>query len=388
MLASQLPNELRDLAALAASVADKKVRPHIRHAESSAQFSTSIRNALANAGLLGLVVPERFGGCDSDARSEVIVVEEIAKVYPSAATYLTAHWVSTKLILAAVEEGHKSDWIEPALAHATTGEWLGAIAATEPDSGSDLARIRTTAKREGDSWVINGVKRFITNGGVAEFYVVLGRTGADGAQGISLFFVPASCEGVSAVRLEEKMGLHGSATAEMVFDHVRVPTDHLLGEEGGGFKALMKCFDQGRVVVAAISLGIAASALDHSIKYAATREQFGRVISEFQGIQFMLADMAIQVSAARSLVYDAAEALHLGLPEGPMLASMAKTFSTEIAETVTSSAVQIHGGYGYTRDYPVEMLMRDNKVNQIYEGTNQIQRIIIARSLLKDAGGR
>lgn len=388
MLRSALPEHLRDLAEMAATVAQRQIAPHIEEAERSQAFSWPIKEALATSGLLGLVVPERYGGTDADARAESIVVEEVAKVYPSAATYLTAHWVSTKLIVAAADDGQDSSWIPSALEGAARGTWLGAIAATEPESGSDLAGLRTTARRTPSGWTLDGSKRFITNGGAADFYVVLARTEVDGADvGISLFYVPSMAEGVNVARLEEKMGLHGSATAEMVFSDVVVPEDHLVGQAGRGFAMLMQCFDQGRVVVAALSLGIATAALEHAVRYAREREQFGSALKDFQAIQFLAADMAIQVHAARSLVYDAAEALRLGEADGAMLASMAKTFASEIAETVTSNAVQIHGGYGFTRDYPVEMLMRDNKVNQIYEGTNQIQRMLIARKIFGTTAG-
>jgi alkylation response protein AidB-like acyl-CoA dehydrogenase len=382
MLTDSQPTFLRELASVTRAVARDKIGPLVEETEESGTFSPRIRERLAEAGLLGLVVPERFGGVDSDVRAEMIVLDEISRVYPSAATYLTAHWVSSKLLVAAAQDGQQDRWLATALQAAATGERLGAIAATEPGAGSDLAAIRTRAERDGDSWILHGSKRFITNGGFADFYVVLARTSDEGARGISLFYVDAARPGVLATRHEKKMGLHGSATAEMQFDAVRIPASHLVGPEGKGFPMLMRCFDAGRVGVAAISLGIAEAALAHSLSYVREREQFGKAIAQFQGVQFMVADMAIQVSAARALVSDAAEAVVLGRADAARLASMAKTFASEIAERVTSDAIQVHGGYGYTRDFPVEMLHRDNKVNQIYEGTNQIQRMIIARSLL------
>jgi len=383
MLDHHLPEELLELAASARGVASKRIAPLVRETEQSHAFSPRIREILSDAGFLGLVVPERFGGIDLDIRAEAVVVEEIARVYPSAATYLTAHWTASKMLVRAAEAGQDDPWLLAELERIAAGEHLGAIAATEPEAGSDLAQLATRARRDGEEWVLDGGKRFITNGGAADFYSVMARTGGEGSRGISVFFVAADRSGIAVSRLENKMGLHGSATAEITIDDVRVPADHLLGTQDRGFGMLMAGLDGGRVTVAAMSVGIAAAALEHSLEYARGRQQFGRVISEFQGVQFLLADMEIAVTAARALTRDAAEALALGDPSGSQLASIAKAYASDAAMRVTTDAVQVHGGYGYIDEYPVEMLMRDAKIGQIYEGTNQLQRALIARRSLQ-----
>jgi len=387
VLDRHLPEELVDLAASAREVATKRIAPLVRETEQSHAFSPRIREILAEAGFLGMIVPERFGGIDLDARAEAIVVEEIARVYPSAATYLTAHWTASKMLVRAAEDGQDDPWLIAELDRIAACEHLGAIAATEPEAGSDLAHLVTRAEKDGDEWVLDGGKRFITNGGVADFYSVMARTGGEGSRGISVFFVAADRPGIAASRLENKMGLHGSATAEITIDDVRVPADHLLGTEGQGFRMLMAGLDGGRVTVAAMSVGIAAAALEHSLGYARGRQQFGKSISEFQGVQFLLADMEIAVTAARALTRDAAEALAVGDAGASQLASIAKCYASDAAMQVTTDAVQVHGGYGYIDEYPVEMLMRDAKIGQIYEGTNQLQRALIARRSLEGGAG-
>jgi len=380
VLRSALDDDLRDLASLTRDVAEKKIGPLVAEVEAAGTFDTRIKDALAEAGLFGLVVPAEHGGSDCDVRHQVVVLEELGRIFPSACTYLTAHWLATKIIARHATGPGQSSWVAPLLAAAATGEFIGAIGATEPEAGSDLAAIRTRGRRDGDDWVIDGSKRFITNGGFADFYTVLARTGASGPKGISAFYVEADRAGVSATRFEDKMGLHGSATAEMAFDDVRIPADHLIGDEGAGFAYVMSGFDEGRIGVAAMSLGIATGSLEASVRYAGEREQFGRKIAAFQGVQFMVADMAIGVYAARSLVYDAAAALASGHRDAGRIAAIAKTYATDMAMAVSTDAVQVHGGYGYVRDFPVEMFMRDAKIGQIYEGTNQIQRMLIARS--------
>jgi alkylation response protein AidB-like acyl-CoA dehydrogenase len=384
VLASHLDEELRDLAAATRSVATGKIKPLVAEAERAATFSPQIRDVLADAGLFSLVVPSAYGGSDSDVRHQVIVLEEIARVYPSACTYLTAHWLATKVIVLNATGHREAPWVAGLLEDAAAGTKLGAIAVTEPDAGSDVAAITTKARLEHDEWVITGTKRFITNGGFADFYTVLARTGESGASGISVFFVEADRPGVTATRLEDKMGLHGSATAEMLFDEVRVPTDHLIGEAGQGFRYLMRGFDEGRLGVAAMCLGIAQGALDAAARYATERRAFGKEIAAHQGVQFLVADMSIGVYAARSLIYDAAQAAVDMAPDASRLAAIAKTFASDMSMEVTSNGVQVHGGAGYVADFPVEMLMRDAKIGQIYEGTNQILRMLIARSYFGD----
>ncbi|ABH00830.1 acyl-CoA dehydrogenase (plasmid) [Rhodococcus jostii RHA1] len=380
MLTTDLNEELQDLAVMTRAVAVKKIGPLVEQTEQAGTFSPAIREILAESGFFGLVVKPEYGGAESDIRHQSIVLEEIARVYPSACTYLTAHWLATKIIALNATGPSEAPWVKPLLEQAAAGEKLGAIAVTEPEAGSDLGNVTTRARRDGDEWVIQGTKRFITNGGFADFYSVLARTGGPGARGLSMFFVEADRPGVRAARWEQKMGLHGSATAEMHFDEVRVPADHLIGEADKGFTHLMRGFDEGRLGVAAMCLGISQGALDAATRYASERKQFGKEIAGYQGVQFLIADMAIGVHSSRSLVYDAANAFVNKHPDSSRLAAMAKTYSSDVSMEVTTNAVQVHGGSGYVRDFPVEMFMRDAKIGQIYEGTNQILRMLIARS--------
>jgi alkylation response protein AidB-like acyl-CoA dehydrogenase len=380
MLYADLDEELRDLAEMVRDLAQEKIAPLVAEVERSGTFSPKIRDLLAGAGLFGLTVPSEYDGVTSDVRHQSIVLEELAKVYPSACTYLTAHWLATKLVVVNATASDQPPWVRPLLADAASGTRLGAVALTEPDAGSDLASASTRARREGGEWVIDGCKRFITNGGVADYYTVLVRTGESGSKGLSLLHVEADREGVVASRLEEKMGLHGSATAEMQFDGVRVPADHLIGEEGRGFGYVMRGLDEGRLGVAAMSLGIAEGAFAAATRYAGERRQFGHEIISYQGMQFLIADMSIAVQAARSLTYDALKAFVDRDPKASSLAAIAKVFASDTAMSVSSDAVQVHGGAGYVRDFPVEMFMRDAKIGQIYEGTNQILRSVVARS--------
>jgi alkylation response protein AidB-like acyl-CoA dehydrogenase len=380
MQQADLAEDLRDLAALTRDIAESKISPLIAETEEAATFSPEIQQILAAAGFFGLVVPEDYGGIRSDIGHQCVVLEELARVYPSACTYLTAHWLATKLVAGHATGATEAGWVRPLLAGAAAGQLLGAIAVTEPDHGSDLGAITTRARRDGASWILNGTKRFITNGGYADFYTVLARTGGAGPRGLSLFVVEADRGGVGATRWEKKMGLHGSATAEMQFDDVRVPADHLIGEPDRGFSYLMRGFDEGRLGVAAMSLGISQGALDAATRYAGQRKQFGKEIAAYQGVQFLIADMAIGVYTSRAMVYDAVRAFTQKHPDASRLAAIAKTYASDVAMTVASAGVQVHGGAGYVRDFPVEMLLRDAKINQIYEGTNQILRMLIARS--------
>jgi alkylation response protein AidB-like acyl-CoA dehydrogenase len=384
MQRSDLSEDVQDLASLTRDIAESKIAPLIETTEESGTFNPEIREILGTAGFFGLVVPEEYGGIQGNIGYQCVVLEELARVYPSACTYLTAHWLGTKLIALHATGESEAEWVRPLLEGAATGEVLGAIAVTEPDHGSDLGSITTKARRDGDDWIISGTKRFITNGGFADFYTVLARTGGPGPRGLSLFAVEADREGVTASRWEKKMGLHGSATAEMLFDDVRVPADHLIGEPEKGFTYLMRGFDEGRLGIAAMSLGMSQGALDAATRYASERKQFGKEIAAYQGVQFLIADMAIGVYTSRAMVYDAVHAFSKKDPDASRLAAIAKTFSSDVAMDVTSSGVQVHGGAGYVADFPVEMLMRDAKINQIYEGTNQILRMLIARTYFGD----
>ena len=381
MLDEMLPEEIQLLRKVVRDVAQRRIAPLVHDIDDAGTFSPELLAILREAGFLAMAVPAAHGGVDSDLRSYVVIMEELGKVFPTACTTLTPHWFATKVIARAV----RAEWVAPFLAEVTDGALLGAIALTEPNAGSDLAAATTRARPVDGSWVIDGQKRFITNGGVADFYQVLARTGGDGPGVLSLFFVEGDRPGITSGRLEKKMGLRSSPTAEMYFDGVTVPEDHLVGEAGRGFAETMQGMEEGRIMVAALSLGIAQGALDHAVAYAAARRQFGKPIAAFQGLQFLIADMGIRVEAARSLIYDAAEAYLAGRPDAARLAAMAKTFASDAAMAVTTDAVQVLGGSGYVTDFPVEMLMRDAKINQIYEGTNQIQRMLIARSLLGPA---
>ncbi|EHB55594.1 Butyryl-CoA dehydrogenase [Mycolicibacterium rhodesiae JS60] len=377
--------ESEDLRKAVRELATKRVAPMIEQIEHSGEFSRELLAALHEAGLPAMIVPARYGGADSVLHDYVVVMEELSQVFPTASTMLTPHWFATKQIVkwATAPEG-ESAWVAPLLQRVAAGEAIGALALTEPEAGSDLANVATKATEDAGEWVISGQKRFITNGGECDYYTVLARTGGPGARGLSLFYVEADRPGVNVGRLEKKMGLRGSATAEIEFDSVRIPADHIIGERDRGFAQAMAGIEEGRVIVAAMSVGIAQGALDHAVNYASQRRQFGKPIGAFQGMQFMLADMSIKLDAARYLTYEAATAVRAGRADAARLASSAKTFASDIAMEVSTDAVQVLGGYGYTADFPVEMLMRDAKINQIYEGTNQIQRILIARDLLGD----
>jgi acyl-CoA dehydrogenase len=380
MQQSDLDEDLRDLAALTRQIAEARIAPLVAETEEAATFSTEIRNILASAGFFGIVVAEKYGGLPGHVGHQCVILEELGRVYPSACTYLTAHWLATKLIALHATGDAEPEWVRPLLEAAAAGDMLGAVALTEPDHGSDLGNVTTKASKDRDDWIINGTKRFITNGGYADFYTVLARTGGPGPRGLSLFLVEANREGVTAARWEKKMGLHGSATAEMQFDEVRVPADHLVGDPDAGFGYLMSGLDDGRLGVAAMSLGISQGALDAATRYAGQRRQFGKEIAGYQGVQFLIADMAIGVYTSRAIVYDAMRCSARGEPDASRLAAIAKTYASDVAMSVTSASVQVHGGAGYVRDFPVEMLMRDAKIGQIYEGTNQILRMVIART--------
>jgi alkylation response protein AidB-like acyl-CoA dehydrogenase len=374
------PEEIAQLQKVVADLAARRVQPMVAGIEERGEFSHDLMNVLRNAGLTGMPVPPEYGGAESDLRSYIVVMEEMSKVFPTASTMLTPHWFSTKQIVRWAQAG----WVRSLLSDIAEGRKIGALALTEPEAGSDLGSLTTSATRDGEGWVITGRKRFITNAGVSNFYIVLARTGASGTRGISMFYVESDRPGLTVGRLEKKMGLRGSATAEVYFDEVRVPADHLVGTEGSGFGQMMHGLQDGRAMVAAVAVGIAQGALDQAVSYARTRRQFGKPIGAFQGVQFMLADMAIKTETARSITYDAVDASIADSADAARLVSIAKTFATDMAMEVTTDAVQVLGGSGYVSDFPVEMLMRDAKIQQIYEGTNQIQRVLIARALLGD----
>jgi alkylation response protein AidB-like acyl-CoA dehydrogenase len=356
------------------------VAPRAAEIDRTDEFPADLVQQAAALDLLGIVVPEEYGGAGLDHICFALFVEEIAAVSGSLAVILDVHTsVGTEPILYFGSEEQKQCYL-PRLAR---GEMLGAFALTEPESGSDAANLQTSASRDGSGWILNGTKTFITNVGVADLYVVMARSNdTPGARGISAFLVEKGAPGLSFGSPMHKMGLHGSPTGELVLENVRVPDENLLGAEGEGFKIAMKALDSGRIGISAQAVGLARGALGLAVDYAAERRQFGQPISRFQGIQFMLADMATGIDASRLMTWQAADACDRGLPF-THLAAMAKLMATDTAMRVTIDAIQVFGGYGYTREFPVERFMRDAKATQIYEGTNQIQRIVIARELLK-----
>jgi len=358
----------------------EEVAPLVDQHEKGRLFPTEVVRRIGELGWLGINVPERWGGAGMDTLAYAIAVEEIGRVWGSLGLIVAAHTSlgCGPLLIAGTDE--QRDRFLPPLA---SGAMLGAYGLTEPMAGSDAGGTRTTARRDGGDWVIDGQKRFITNAGQAGLYILTARTGSndDGSAQISAFIVPADSPGFSVGRLEEKMGLHASATGELQLDGVRVPAANLLGEEGAGFKSFLKVLDGGRISIAALALGLAQAALDAAVPYAQTREQFGHPIGSFQGVAFMIADMATEIEAARALVYRAAWLKDQGRDYG-LAAAEAKLFASEVSSRVTNAAIQVHGGYGYIEDYKVERFLRDAKLTEIGEGTSQVQRLVIARRIL------
>jgi alkylation response protein AidB-like acyl-CoA dehydrogenase len=352
--------------------------------ERERRFPTDIVAMLGPMGLLGIPYPEEEGGAGLDTLAYAIAVEELARVWGSLAIIVAAH---TSLGCGPIHIAGSAEQRRRFLVPMAQGRVLGAYALTEPGAGSDSGATRTTARFEdgpgGGSWVLDGTKRFITNAGHAGTYIVAARTGtrADGEAEISAFIVPAETEGFSVGRLEEKMGLHASATGELRFDACRVPGDHILGDPGDGWKLFLRVLDGGRISIGAMALGLAQAALDAAVPYAQQREQFGRAIGTFQGVAFLVADMATEIEAARSLVYRAAWLKDQGREYG-LAAAQAKLFASEVSQRATNAAVQIHGGYGYVEEYRVERYLRDAKLTEIGEGTSQIQRLVIGRKVL------
>lgn len=362
-------------------LAQNEIAPRAVEIDRERRFPWENIKKMGELGLMGVPIPEEYGGAGCDYLSYIITIEEISRACASTGVILAVHTsVGTFPILYFGTEEQKQKYV-PKLA---SGEYIGAFALTEPNAGSDAANLATTAKLEGDHYIVNGSKIFITNGGEAEVYVTFVRTGNEkGYKGITCLLVDKNTPGFSIGKIEEKMGLHGDITAELIFDNAKVPKENLLGKESEGFKVAMALLDGGRIGIAAQGLGIAQAAFDVAKDYAKERVQFGKPIADLQAIQFMLADMATRIDCARLLVYRAARMRDMGLPYAKE-ASMAKMYATDTAMEVTTNAVQILGGYGYCKEYPVERYMRDAKITQIYEGTNQIQRIVIAKHLLKD----
>lgn len=357
---------------------EKEVIPHVDKWEETEVFPRDTFQKMAGLGLFGMAAPEEYGGTPVEALTAAIIYEELIRGYRGL-SYLAVHNLCLSIISEFGSLEQKQRWV-PKLAR---GELFGAFAITEPNAGSDAAAIRTVAKREGDGYLLNGSKVFISCGGEADVYTVSAKTDKEkGAKGISIFVVEKATPGFTVGRTEKKLAMRAYPTRELIFENCRVPSNHLIGEENGGFKILMSGLDRGRINVGAGAVGNAQAAFDIALQYSKERVQFGHPIAHFQAIQFMLADMATDIQAARLLVYHAAWLKDQGLPVA-LAASMAKRYATDMAMKVTVDAVQILGGYGVMQDYKVERYMREAKIGQIVEGTNQIQRIIIARELLK-----
>jgi alkylation response protein AidB-like acyl-CoA dehydrogenase len=359
--------------------AEGRIAPVADELERRGEFPMEIIREAATLGLLGVPYPEEIGGTGLDSLAYAITVEELSRVSGSVGIIVSAHTsLGCNPLWLAGTDAQKEQFLRPL----ASGEVIGAYGLTEPGAGSDSRGTRTRARREGDCWVLNGSKRFITNAGVAGTYIVTAVTEAEEASGrISAFIVPADTPGFSIGRMEEKMGLHASNTGELLFDECRIPLENLLGAEGEGDKLFLKTLDGGRIGIAAMALGLAQAAYEAASAYAKEREQFGRPIGAFQGVAFMIADMATEIDAARLMTYRAAWLKDQGRSYSTE-AAMAKLFASEVAQRATNAAVQVHGGYGYITEYKVERYLRDAKLTEIGEGTSQIQRMVIARNLL------
>ncbi len=359
--------------------AENQVGPLAAHTDESGEFPTDIVEQMARYGLLGIPFPTSCGGAGGDDLSYAIAVEELSKKCATTGVILSAH---TSLGTWPIYKFGTTEQKEKYLSKLCSGEWLGAFGLTEPSAGTDAAAQQTKAFLDGDEYVLNGSMIFITNGGYAHVYIIFAMTDkSKGTRGISAFIVEKGTPGFSIGKKEKKLGIRGSATTELIFENCRIPKENLLGEVNKGFKIAMATLDGGRIGIAAQALGIAQGALDATVKYVKEREQFGKPIAKFQGLQWMIAEMEVKTQAARNLVYEAACRKNKGLDFSKQ-AAMAKLYAAEVAMEVTTKAVQLHGGYGYTQEYPVERMMRDAKITEIYEGTSEVQKMVIAASLL------
>jgi alkylation response protein AidB-like acyl-CoA dehydrogenase len=376
-----LTEEQKEVQHLAREFAHAEIAPHSEQWDRESAMDHSILDKLSELGFLGMMVPEQYQGLGFDTVTYLVALEEIAAVDASVAVAMSVHnSLPTQMILRYGSEGQKAEYL-PAMAR---GEMLGAFALSEPEAGSDAAAMTTQAVREGSDWVLDGTKAWVTSGNDAGVILAMARTDKPGERrgprGISAFIITPELPGFRVGKKEDKLGLRASPTVQLIFDRMRVPGNRLLGQEGKGFVYAMQSLDNGRLGVAAQAIGISRAALEHSTRYAAERRQFGKPIKEFEAIQFKLANMATRITAARALLYSAASAKDRGEPI-TQFSSMSKLFASETAMWVTTEAIQIFGGYGYMKEYPVERLFRDAKVTEIYEGTSEIQRIVIAREL-------
>ena len=376
-----LTEEQREIQRTARDFGQAEIAPYSDAWDRAEKYDEAIVGKLGELGFLGMLIPEEFDGLGLDTRTYVVALEEIAAVDASVAVLMSVHnSLPTQMILRYGNAAQKERFLKPM----ARGEWLGAFALSEPEAGSDAAALRTQAHRDGDCWVLNGTKAWVTSGNHANVILAMARTDSPndrrGPRGIGTFIVTPDMPGFHVGKKEAKLGLRGSPTVQMHFENLRVPAANLLGEPNMGFVYAMQSLDNGRLGIAAQAIGIARSALEHATRYAAERRQFNQPIKEFEAIQFKLADMATRVTASRALLYSAAAAKDRGEPI-TQFSAMSKLFASETAMWVTTQAVQIFGGYGYVKDYPVERLFRDAKVTEIYEGTSEIQRIVIAREL-------
>jgi alkylation response protein AidB-like acyl-CoA dehydrogenase len=366
-------------------LADDKIAPYAAEVDRESRFPQEAHDALVKADLHAVHIPEEYGGAGGDALSTAIVIEEVARACASSSLIPAVNKLGTVPLLLSASAELNQRYL-PLVA---SGEAMFSYALSEPEAGSDAAAMRTRATHDGDTYILNGTKRWITNAGVSRFYTVMAVTdqGA-GASGISAFVVEEGDEGFSVGPAERKLGIKGSPTRELYFDNCVIPADRMIGEEGSGFRTALATLDHTRITIAAQALGIAQGALDYAAGYVRERKQFGKAVAEFQAVQFMLADMAMKVEAARQLTYAAAARSERAMsgatvPDLTFISSACKCFASDVAMEVTTDAVQLLGGYGYVNDFPVERMMRDAKITQIYEGTNQIQRVVMARQILK-----
>jgi alkylation response protein AidB-like acyl-CoA dehydrogenase len=361
-------------------LAEDKIAPRAAEIDEAAEYPWDVHEALKQADLLAIHVPEAYGGAGADRIAHSIVVEEVARVCASSSLIVAGNKLGTMGLILSGSENLKARYL-PLVAR---GEATFSYALSEREAGSDAAAMRTRAVRDGDTYVLNGTKCWITGAGVNTHYTVMASTDpGKGAKGVSAFVVHADDPGFSVGTKERKLGIKGSPTCEIYFEDCRIPADRMIGEEGTGFVTALKTLDHTRSMIGAQAVGIAQGALDAAVAYVKERQQFGKAVAEFQGVQFMIADMAMKVAAARTLVYAANASAERGDKDLTFLSSASKTFASDTAMEVTTDAVQLFGGYGYTKDFPVERMMRDAKITQIYEGTNQIQRMVMARQILK-----
>ena len=375
----QLPEEHQELRAAIRALAEKEIAPYAAEVDEQARFPQEASDALTASGFNAVHVPEAFGGQGADSVAACIVIEEVARVDVSASLIPAVNKLGTMgLIL------NGSDELKAKVLPDLVDGKLASYALSEREAGSDAAAMRTRAKADGDDWILNGAKAWITNGGKSTWYTVMAVTDPDkGANGISAFMVHIDDEGFTIGPKERKLGIKGSPTVELYFENCRIPGDRIIGEPGTGFKTALATLDHTRPTIGAQAVGVAQGALDAAIAYTKDRKQFGKSISQFQGVEFMIADMAMKTEAARLMVYSAAARAERGEGNLGFISAASKCFASDVAMEVTTNAVQLFGGAGYTVDFPVERMMRDAKITQIYEGTNQIQRVVMSRALLK-----